>query len=489
MAKQQLPNWGQENFYGGYSDDKFLGIKNSFRYAKGVEIRKNPKSLKLAYAVEKDSASIIDSTIYAMVTISTTGDIIAFGGNGKIWRKAAGEGSWVLVYTDSGAEKIINGFEYNDYLYWFTADKVHRIAVANIDADWTGDVTEDYKTFTNGNTNAHPALEYANKMYVGDGGLLAELDSSMVWTANKLTLFSDEEIRALTFGGAMMRIFTRKSNLVDYGAKYYWNGTDDAYNERVIFEQTIHTAISKGGSDYVIAGKIPYLYVSSGYDWFDFKKLYGVADNQECFIAPNAIDYFNNLLVFGSAESGTNSMGRGAWTYGRFNKNYPDSLNFDYPTSNDNTTDVVRCVHQSNGVLYIAWKNGSSYGIDVVNTAKYRATGELHSRVMYGSNVGNIKDIGSIRTGFDQVAAGEKIEVYLKKNLGSWEETVELDVKYATAADREVFHKEKDIAADIGDFNMLETKIILTAGTDQLTTPELMELNVSFDNDILKGNE
>jgi len=488
MAKEKLPNWKQENFYGGYSDDKFLGIKNSFRYAKGVEIRKNPKSLTLAYDTDKDTSTTIDSVVYAMVTINSTGDIIAFGGNGKIWRKTAGAGAWALVYTDTGSAKILNGFEYNDYLYWFTADKVHRIAVSSIDADWSGTVTEDYKTFTNANANAHPAIEYANKMYVGDGSFLAELDSLMVWTANKIILFADEEIRAITFGGAMMRLFTRKSNLIDYGAKYYWNGTDEAYNERVIISETIHTAISEGGADYVIAGKIPHLYLSSGYDWVDLMALPGVADNQSCSFAPNAIDYFNNLLTFGSAEAGTNSMGRGAWTFGKLNKNYPNSLNFDYPTSNDNATDTINCIHQSNGVLYIGWKNASTYGIDIVNTAKYRLTGELHSRIMYGSDVGNVKDIGSIRTGFGAIAAGEKIEIFLKKNEGSWSVTSELDIDYDTVADRSVYGKEKDVAANIGDFNMLETKIILTAGTSQLTTPELMELNISFDNDILKGD-
>ena len=36
------------------------------------------------------------------------------------------------------------------------------------------------------NTIAHPALENNNKLYIGDGSLLAELDSLMAWTPNKL---------------------------------------------------------------------------------------------------------------------------------------------------------------------------------------------------------------------------------------------------------------------------------------------------------------
>ena len=94
----------------------------------------------------------------AMVTIQSTGDIIAFLANGKILRRAAGAGSWTLVYTDSSARNIMNAIEYNGYLYWFTSQYIHRIAIANIDAAWATDVTENYKEFTNKKHNRSPSL-------------------------------------------------------------------------------------------------------------------------------------------------------------------------------------------------------------------------------------------------------------------------------------------------------------------------------------------
>ena len=48
--KQQ---WKQNMNYGGFSDDRFLGIKNSFASAKGIEVRRNPHSLKLARQLKK----------------------------------------------------------------------------------------------------------------------------------------------------------------------------------------------------------------------------------------------------------------------------------------------------------------------------------------------------------------------------------------------------------------------------------------------------
>lgn len=505
----EYPQWKQKSYYGGFSDDRFLGIEHSFRYAKGVEIRKNPNSLTLAYAVDKDSATVVTDLILAFVTIRTTGDIIGFGNTGKIYRKAAGAGSWVNCYTQPSNLAILNGFEYNDYLYWFTAANVNRIAIADIDADWTGSASlgVNYKAFANDNSNAHPAIELNNKMYVGDGYYLAELDSLGTWTDNKLEIFHDEEIRALTFGGATMRIFSRKSTKIEGGHKYYWDGSSAGYNERVYINQTIHCAIngggtnstmsSAGGNDYVIAGRRPYLYASSGYDWVKLVRIPLIYDDENCYLSPNALDYYDDLLVMGFAEAGDASIGRGVWTYGQENYKYPMSLNFDYPTSNDNITDVVGAVHNSNGVLYFSWKKTTTvgetttytYGIDVVNTSKYRATGSLHSRVHYAEEADETKQAVGVKMAFDTLYAGEKIEVYLRKNLATnWESTPELDADYADTADRSVNDKVKDIALDIGDYNFLETKIVLTAGTSQLTTPELIELSVLFDPDIETGD-
>lgn len=484
-------SWLQDQFYGGFSDDRFLGISQSFRYAKAVEIRKNPKSLTLAYNVETTTSTECDALANQIVTIQSTGDQIAFLANGKILHRTAGAGAWVLVYTHASNPAILNAIEYNDYLYWFTADYVHRIAISSIThSTWTP--TLNFQAFTRGNANAHPAIELNNILYIGDSDYLSELDSFGAWTANRLAIFGDEEIRSLTFGGTMMRIFARKTNKIDGGHKYYWGGTNSSYDEKIHIKQIFHTAINIGGEDYIIAGLRPFLYLSSGYDLIDLKRIPLVYDDEQCFFSPNSMGFFDGLVCFAPAESGDASIGRGVWTYGRETKNYPNSLNFDYPTVNDNNTDVVGCVHNSAGVLMFSWKkdNGDStysYGIDYVNTGKFRASGSLHSRVMFGSRASKEKEVAAVVTSFDKLRAGEKIDLYLRKNLATtWPEDPEITIDYTDTDDRDVYSKEDDAAADIGDFNFLETKIVLTAGTGQLTTPELIEAEITF-NEISKG--
>ena len=82
----------------------------------------------------------------------------------------------------------------------------------------------------------------------------------------------NQEIRAITYGGGMMRIFGRRTAKIDGGHKYFWNGTSKAYNEKVFIRQIVHNAINDGGDDYIIAGMRPYLYISSGYEMSDIKK-------------------------------------------------------------------------------------------------------------------------------------------------------------------------------------------------------------------------
>lgn len=488
-----MPNldWTQKAFYGGFSNDKFAGIQHSFQFAKGVEIRKNPNSLTLAYKPEAETILGITGKVRAMVTIQSTNDVIAFCSDGKIFRKAVG--AWLLVYTDSGTGNIINAIEYNDYLYWATAGNIHRIAISNIDSSWSTDVTEDYKAFANSNANSHPARELNNNLYWGDGKNLAELDSFGTWTDNKLSIFGDEEIRSITVDGTWMKLYSRRSSFIDFGQKYYWNGTGLVWQERKSVRQLIHTAIEADDGDYVVAGQKPYLYLSKGLTFQKLKRLPLVGAAEKISIAPNAIAYTaDDLLAIGVKASGTASIGSGVWTYGKEDVNYPNSLNFDYPTSNDNSTDIVDCVHLSDNELFFSWhKVGGTYGVDKVNRAKFATTGYVVSRVFYADKASKEKEGVSISTAFNNLAAGEKIEAFLKKDFGSYEATAEITVDYdGNEEDRDLYHKELDEALDIGNFNYLETKLVLTAGTGQATTPEVTELSMVINNEIeLSGVE
>lgn len=514
--------WRQNMNYGGFADDKFLGIKNSFTSAKGVEIRKNPHTLKLAKALvfdnkdQNNNTFIFEDLIGSFVTIKSSGIILACGKAGKIYRKNHGQLSWTLAHTlNTGlnaGNRIINCIEYNDYIYFLTEAKIHRIPIGNVtDANWAANLTVAYKTFNNQTANYRPALEMNNKLYIGDGKDLGELDSLGVWTYNKIAIFGDEEIVSLTFGGAMMRIFGTKVLNV-YGQKtrgshkYFWDGATASYGEKVEFSEPIHCAVSNGGSDYVIAGMQPWLYLSDGYNFDKKKQIPFVPETENCYLGANCIEFYEKILTFafqfpfGDSSGYQGKEGRGLMTYGKHDDKYPDGLNFEYPGSQYENYDpgsetypsglrvYFGAIHNSNGALYASWamygpsgEDPLSYGIDMISKDKYNSVGELTSLVHYGMEASEDKAAIQIKMAFNKLNAGEKIEVYLSKNFEAFAETPEISVDYSNEDDRNIFNKQKDIALEIGDYAFLQTKVVLTAGTNQATTPELYELSVGFE--------
>lgn len=476
-----LLSWVQSFFYGGYSDDRFLGIKNSFQSAKAIEIRKKPGSITLAKLVEKQSGSVVTDLINAFVTIRSSGDVIAFGSSGNIYRNATGSGTWVLVYTDTHGT-ILNAYEYNDYLYWATTSYLARIQITNIDASWTGDVNETYKTFANGNANCHPMIEKFNNLYVGDGKALAELDSVGVWTATKIPIFSDEEIVALKFVSGSMRIYSRKTTKIDDGQLYFWNGISTTYNENVAITGTyIHAVATNGNQDFVIAGRKPVIMICSGLQKIIAKAIPGLTDSNECFIAPNAIVPTASGCLFGVCKSGTNSLYRGIWSYDALSKDYPLSLNFEYPTSQAGETDLVGAVHTANNQIYMGWKSGANYGIDAVNQTKYAAQGELVSRVFDGNLGYQPKNALFLQLAFAPLNAGEKIEIYLRANLDSAWGTAVLTLDYNNTADRNITFAKLTKPGFIKEATHLESKIVLYCGTSNATSPEVFDLSIAYE--------
>lgn len=487
-----IKNWILNRQYGGISDDRFLGLPYSHQYSEKIEFRKNPNSITLAYKVEKDSSTTVDSLCLCSATIKSTGDLIVFGSNGKIWRKAYGRTTYVLVYTDTSARKIINAIEYNDYLYWFTQSKVHRIAISAIDDAWSGSVTENYKTFTVGNANAHPAIELFNKLYIGDSYYLAELDNFGIFTGNKIEIFHDEEIRNITYSENYLRMYSRRTNKIDFGAAYLWSGTTTNYEQRMNYEgHLIHSVFNFNGSDYIVADRQPKLYTPNGYTLTALKRIPFVYDIQQLDMNPNAMTVYDGLLCFGlrgSYVSTTNAtIKTGIMTYGRENDLYNDSLGFEYLTSNENNTDIIGFVTQSAGDLYFSWSNsaGTTFGIDKVNKAKYATSGYLESLVSYGDSATLKKALMNIKSAFCKLADGEKIQIFLKGDLtANYPSTPEIVMDYANTDDRGIVSKEKDADISIGDFNYLETKIVLTSGTSNATTPEVTETLITFEDGI-----
>lgn len=476
--------WASKLWHGGISGDQFLGISASVQAAKNVDLRSNGRQIVLSAKPVRNASAVIADWIMAYVTIQGTGDVIAFGDTGKIYRQAAGTGNFVLVYTDSSNRKITDAYEYNSYLYWTTQSNLHRIPVANIDASWaiTTDVTEDYKTFTNGNATHHPMLEVYNQLYIGDGKHLAELSSLGVFNGTRVPIFGDETITNLTFNGSYVRIYSRRTTSVPYSRCYLWDGVGEDYSQFATLQGlAVHAGVGKGGTDLMLAGNKPVLLASNGLEFQVLQVLPGFSGTNTATFNHNCMTADESLVYFGAVESGANTMNRGVWSYGAKSKNFPQSLGNEFTTSNASATDLVGAVHFSGGKVYTGWKNGSTYGIDITDPTLFSATGEITTRAWDGDAAWQKKELKAVKMAFKQLATGEQIDLYLRRDLSTAWGTAVITAAYSDSADQGVNFKELPTNA-IGDpFNFLEARVVLTAGTATTTSPVVTDLVIDSD--------
>lgn len=162
---------------GGISDSAILGASNSVVEMVGLDIHSEPGFVKVNQKLTKESDGLIDDFIKTGVACSD-GNTYLFGSvNGKIWQRDS-LGVYSLVATaspSSGMKGITGSMEYAGYVYYAMEAKLGRWKIGTA---WT--TREDnYATFKNGNPDFHQMKLLNLVLYMGDGNVIAQVDSSL----------------------------------------------------------------------------------------------------------------------------------------------------------------------------------------------------------------------------------------------------------------------------------------------------------------------
>lgn len=97
-----------------------------------------------------------------------------------------------------------------------------------------------------------------------------------------------------------------------------------------------------------------------------------VVDNTRCY--PNMMTVRDNLLHLGFPSTTTNtSIEHGVYVWGSLDKDYPSSFNYGYVISTQNNLNTagtlqLGCVRNFGDEMYISWKDGDNYGLDIVDS-------------------------------------------------------------------------------------------------------------------------
>lgn len=158
-----------------------------------------------------------------------------------------------------------------------------------------------------------------------------------------------------------------------------WDGTSKTYDDYVL--------VSGGSPESIqMFNNYPYFYVNGTlYAWpggdtivkvrtlantnTDYKN---VVDNTQCY--PNMMAIRNNLLHLGYPSTTTNtSIEHGVYVWGSLDKDYSASLNYGYVISTQTNLNIagtlqLGCVRNFGDEMYISWKDGTNYGLDIVDS-------------------------------------------------------------------------------------------------------------------------
>lgn len=193
--------WRISQFYGGNAIDERLGLPQQFADTSlGIDLYYKPSILRGNLMLETFETGGTDTRMQDFFLGSDgktygLGYIAYQGANlyGQLWVLSASTWGAAGTCTSSSPVEDSQIIEYKDYIYGYSqTNKLFRYGLLS----GTPSFTESWQTTTNSLTRNGPMCIQNNKLYIGNGNLLASWDGT-TFTVNALTLPSQQKIISL----------------------------------------------------------------------------------------------------------------------------------------------------------------------------------------------------------------------------------------------------------------------------------------------------
>ncbi len=335
----------------------------------------------------------------------------------------------------------------------------------------------------NTDTLWHPAKVFTNLLSIGNGNALLTIDDSEVIDPEAIVFPLGEKVRCLETIGDYLAIATwRGTSLSDYGSSriYFWDGVSPTFNAFIDIDGQTNSILNSGNNIlYIWHGTTGQMSTYTG-GITKLRTVNGVGENKTMEVFPGAATKYEGLVYFGVSDGTSTTVDRVMYSYGRKDKDYPYSLNKDFTISTGNkgnTVQIGAVLGVSATNYFVSWKDSSTYGVDIIDTANDQASVFMQTLRIDGDIPNREKGAKSLSLRYAPITSTQTITVAYRRNntgnfttLGTVDGTVSTDLasveKSFTSADFRSYWFE------------LEVKITLaTSGTD---APVLlaMELDV-----------
>lgn len=368
----------------GLSDSKWSGIAGSVYACVGLDIHSTPGLLKVHQKLTKNSGSTVTEFCRVKVSASNGYSFWFSYTSGKIWARSSA-GTWTLAYTTvpgAGNAGCLGAIEYNGYIYWATQSRLHRVTIAGADDSWAaGAVSLNWATFSITDSEFHPMAQQDNRLFIGDGYYVAEVNEDGTFDPDALDIKTPHRIKCITDYELDILLGTIVATTVSRAEIIRWDTVSSSWNTSDPIEETgINAFIKDDNYTYAQAGRAGNIYFYNGEKLESFKRISGDYSNVKYGeVYPDSVANFRGVPIFGfsnSPEAG-NSTGnpapQGIYSFGSYSRDYQKVLDLSWVISEAVTSGIeIGAIMVSDFDIFVAWKNGSSYGVDKIDyTAKY----------------------------------------------------------------------------------------------------------------------
>lgn len=266
----------------------------------------------------------------------------------------------------------------------------------------------------------HMMKVHLNKLAIGNGNFLATIDDSELYDPEAIQFPEGENVRCLETIGDYLAISTwvgddlssrGRSNL------YLWDGISPTYNSFVPVDGQVNAMRTYNNNLYVIHGTQNHISVYTGALTL-LRKLKYVNQTSTVFVNPGAIDTWEGVLMWG-VTGGTADIDHAIYSIGKKNKDYPTALNKEFRISTGSmasTVEIGAILGISATQFFVGWKDGSTYGIDIIDTANKETEAYVQLLRFDGKEPNMEKVSKSISMRCDPLEVYQKIEIWYKIN-------------------------------------------------------------------------
>lgn len=329
----------------------------------GVDVHSKPGAMTGSYAMTNADAgtAVVDALCLAKVTLPNGNTFFGSSTSGKIW-KVTTAGVVSLVHTNTNGAILGMGF-FNGYLYYASASKLGRQAeaLASSESSWSSH-SDNWATFTNANASYHPMVEQNLSLFIGDGKYVAAVDSSNTFSANALDLQTQHVVTALVpfendiLIGTIVGAYNNRSGI------FRWDTYSPSWTtEDYVDEVGINCFINADDTMFISIGTIGNIYYYTGSKAKKWKRLRDGRNSVTTGVNAYGSGNLNGNPLFATI--------RGIYSLGRADDSFPLAQVIEYvPSLGQGTT--LGALATVGSQVFVSYKNGSSYGIDKLDTNK-----------------------------------------------------------------------------------------------------------------------